>query len=1315
MKNLINKIGIAIAAVMLLSSSKVSGQAGVGPAPYCFPLYSTLPCNQPGPSNAGGNFINDFINSFSTTGALNNITNNNSGCNAQTFAGVGIRNFFYFGCTHYLIVNPGQVITCTFQSGNIYSQGFTVFVDWDQNGVYNLTNERVTSIPGVPAAASFNSSNFTVPIGQAPGTYRMRVRCAYATSGNTIDPCNNYGYGETEEYNLYVAPAAPAGVITATAGGNSPLCSGSPINLTVTSSATVPVTYTWSGPGGYVSTQQNPTIPIGTATMSGVYSVTVSTGACPVTKTVNVQVTNYPTYTVSPQTVTVCQGGVFTPSVILGTLPGTPCSTVGVGPACAAPPLIIVGNGTTSNPSWQAPSPYEKYYYDQHTQIIYRATELQAAGVQAGYLTSIGFNVAATNGVANMPNYTIRIKCTAATTASTFDNAGLTQVFQAANFSPVNGWNTHTFSTPYYWDGASNILIDICRGNSPWTFVNSSVFMNNVGYTAMIWNGVFGPGQTSCGAAGSMGSSTDRPNTRWGNCVSVLPQWYNYLWTQGPGIAAPTATSTQITTQPITGTVATVVYSIVVTPTVYSCPTMQTLTATVVNPMSPTITPMNPLCNTFPAVNMTATPAGGIWTTNAAITATGSLNPALATIGTSTVLYSVGIGSCIATKTAAIEVSQFNTAAFSSSIAPMCVTSPPVNLNSIVMNTLTGVWSGTGVSGTYSFNPSGLNTNIYTLNYNTVSTPNATVCPDANSIAVSVLNPPSPTITSVGPYCNTAGNVQMMVTPTSGTWTPVSYQNAIGVFSPSLAAVGVNTVQYVIGTSTCNTQHTSTINIEAFVPATITGTISDKCNTNPQVNLLPITSNNLGTWSGPGIVGSVFDPSASGTGVITLTYNTNSSPVGLCPDQAITSVNVYSLAVPVLSKIGPFCNMNGNVQIPVTPLGGVFSGVNTNAVNSQGIFSPAQANIGDNYINYSVTAGPCTAFGQTTISIEAFVSADFSSYAGPYCRNDAPINLNSIVQNPGGTWSGPGQVNGLFTPANANIGNNNVLTYYTNSMPTPSLCPDSSAVRIQINEIPSASIVSNLEKGCLPLEVLFNTPSANNGTGTWNFGDGTDIQTGLNVTHMYTTPGSFTVSFSYQDEIGCKTQTVLPAPINTFPVPHAGFSYNPDEITIANPEVQFTNSSTILGGNTYQWQIHNMYQLNDVNPKVVFPSAGDYHITLTAVTPDGCKDQVTKVINVKNDYGIYIPSSFTPNFDGLNDIFSPVFSPYGLDLKVYDMEIFDRWGHSLFRTKDPTVGWNGFAKGTEEPLKQDVYIYKVRYKDTEGKIYNKTGHVSLLR
>ena len=94
---------------------------------------------------------------------------------------------------------------------------------------------------------------------------------------------------------------------------------------------------------------------------------------------------------------------------------------------------------------------------------------------------------------------------------------------------------------------------------------------------------------------------------------------------------------------------------------------------------------------------------------------------------------------------------------------------------------------------------------------------------------------------------------------------------------------------------------------------------------------------------------------------------------------------------------------------------------------------------------------------------------------------------------------------------------------------------------------------------------------------------------------------------------------------------------------------------------------------------------------------------------------IRLIASFSPNFDGLNDIFAPVFSEYGLDLKSFEMEIFDRWGHSLYRTRDISKGWDGSVQNKGEPLKEEVYIYRIKYKDLDGNSYSKMGHVSLLK
>lgn len=195
-----NLVIILFTLICLNSSSQV----GVGPAPYCMPAYSNTPCNQPNPSNTAGNSVNDFIDSFNTTGGTANITNNNTGCNAQVLGG-STENYFSVGCPNFLRTLPNQVVTCNFRSGIIYDQGFAVYIDWNNNNVF-APAELVCSTP-VVLAATWTSAVFTVPGAQANGNYRMRVRCAYFTSGALIDPCLSFGFGETEDYQIVVGAA----------------------------------------------------------------------------------------------------------------------------------------------------------------------------------------------------------------------------------------------------------------------------------------------------------------------------------------------------------------------------------------------------------------------------------------------------------------------------------------------------------------------------------------------------------------------------------------------------------------------------------------------------------------------------------------------------------------------------------------------------------------------------------------------------------------------------------------------------------------------------------------------------------------------------------------------------------------------------------------------------------------------------------------------------------------------------------------------------------------------------------------------------
>jgi trimeric autotransporter adhesin len=110
--------------------------------------------------------------------------------------------------------------------------------------------------------------------------------------------------------------------------------------------------------------------------------------------------------------------------------------------------------------------PFRGQFSDSRTQIVYLASELQAAGFKAGNITSLGFNVVAKNSTAPFENFTIKLKNTtrSAATGGAFET-GASTVYGPVSYSTVAGANNFALTTPFYWDGTSNILIDICYDN----------------------------------------------------------------------------------------------------------------------------------------------------------------------------------------------------------------------------------------------------------------------------------------------------------------------------------------------------------------------------------------------------------------------------------------------------------------------------------------------------------------------------------------------------------------------------------------------------------------------------------------------------------------------------------------------------------------------------------------------------------------------------------------------------------------------------------------------------------------------------------
>ena len=95
--------------------------------------------------------------------------------------------------------------------------------------------------------------------------------------------------------------------------------------------------------------------------------------------------------------------------------------------------------------------------------------------------------------------------------------------------------------------------------------------------------------------------------------------------------------------------------------------------------------------------------------------------------------------------------------------------------------------------------------------------------------------------------------------------------------------------------------------------------------------------------------------------------------------------------------------------------------------------------------------------------------------------------------------------------------------------------------------------------------------------------------------------------------------------------------------------------------------------------------------------------------NITNDYPIFIPNSFTPNYDGLNDLFLV----YGEGIIKFEMSIYDRWHKKIFTTNDQLTGWDGMYRG--EIVKNDSYLYIINYTTYDNKKRSKTGYVIVVR
>jgi len=192
--------------------------------------------------------------------------------------------------------------------------------------------------------------------------------------------------------------------------------------------------------------------------------------------------------------------------------------------------------------------------------------------------------------------------------------------------------------------------------------------------------------------------------------------------------------------------------------------------------------------------------------------------------------------------------------------------------------------------------------------------------------------------------------------------------------------------------------------------------------------------------------------------------------------------------------------------------------------------------------------------------------------------------------------------------------------------------------------------------------------------------------------------GNWTLTVS--DTNHCQSSSSVE--VNLIPLPVSGFPADKDTLWFD----EMTNLEALPGYASYRWNT------GDSTSSVLVTSEGWYRVTMQ--TEEGCT-ATDSVMMLYSFAPFTMPNAFTPDGDGINDVFRPVTVPEKVE--SFSMYIFDRWGRQIFATKDLGAGWDGrfdYAQ-RDKAAPVGVYTYIIRYSNQAGEVRKKTGMVTLVR
>jgi gliding motility-associated-like protein len=359
---------------------------------------------------------------------------------------------------------------------------------------------------------------------------------------------------------------------------------------------------------------------------------------------------------------------------------------------------------------------------------------------------------------------------------------------------------------------------------------------------------------------------------------------------------------------------------------------------------------------------------------------------------------------------------------------------------------------------------------------------------------------------------------------------------------------------------------------------------------------------------------------------------------------------------------------------------------------------------------YTVTvtdANNCTASYSYNVIVNPPITTSTSG-TSTICSGD-PVTLGVSASGGDGNYSY--QWSNGATTSSTSVNPSVTTTYLVTATDNCGTPAKIDSVKITVIDYPTVKFGYTPDKGCMPLEVVFSDSSstAAGSIYNWNFGNG-DFSNAMNPTTIYPDSGLYTVILSITTPQGCTGSDTVVNAIEAYSTPVAEFSFAPLTPSILFNSVDFIDKS--LGVvNQWNWVFGDSLGLATTNaPSFTFNEVGNYDVTLIVNNQYQCSDTIVKTISVVNDYSFYIPKAFTPNDDGVNDIFEM----YGFNFSSFDIKIYTREGQLVNQAESNPL-WNGRdLKGNLSP--SGVYVYTINLRETlNQKRHEYKGTITLIR